>query len=122
MWKLLHKNEIYGQNQASEGGKVVPLQRLATEEECGEEGEDNQCYNLLHNLQLHEGEWAAVTLETDAVGRYLAGILRKGDSPREDDDSIQGPRRDDLHLLELEVAIPRQRHKEIGDNEQSNGG
>lgn len=100
---------------------MVPLQCLTTEEDNGKEGEDDKGDDLLDNLQLHKGKRTAIAHETDAVGRNLARILGKGDSPREDDDSIQGPRRDDLHLLELEVAIPRQRHKDIGDNEQCNG-
>ena len=65
------------------------MQRLATEENGGEDGEDYQGDNLLHNLQLHKREGASVTYETDAVGGNLARVLGKGDSPREEDYQIQ---------------------------------
>ena len=118
MWKLLHKNEIYGQNQASEGGKVVPLQRLATEEYCGEQCKDYQRYNLLHHFELHQREWASVTRKPYSVGGYLARIFSQSDAPREYYDEPQGPRRYEFHLLQLQVAVPRKCHKDVRYDEQ----
>ena len=101
MWKLLHKNEIYGQNQASEGGKVVPLQRFASEEDGRKEREDYKSYNLLHHFELHQCKWASVTRKTYSVGGYLARIFSQSNAPREYYDEPQGPRRYEFHLLQL---------------------
>ena len=110
---LLHKDKVNGRNQADEGCKVVPLQSLALEEEGCEYREDNQRDNLLHHLELHQRKWASVAHKTYAVGRYLARILGQRDTPREEYHQPQGPRRDELHLLQLQVAIPGEGHKDV---------
>lgn len=77
----LHEDKVYRQNEATESGKVVPVQCFATEEHGGEHGEDNERDDLLDDLQLHQREGAAVARKADAVGRYLAGILEQGNAP-----------------------------------------
>ena len=74
---LLHKYKVNRCNQADKCCKVVPLQGLTLEEESGEDCEDNQRDNLLHNLELHQCKWASVAHKTYAVGRNLARILDK---------------------------------------------
>ena len=117
---LLHKYKVNRCNQADEGCKVVPLQSLALEEEGCEYREDNQRDNLLHNLELHECKWTTIACETDTIGRNLARVLGKCDAPREEYHQPQGPRRDELHLLQLQVAIPGEGHKDIRNHEQQN--
>lgn len=71
----LVEHEVHRQHQADEGGKVVPVQRLALEEDGGEEGENHQCDDLLNDLELHQREGTSVLDEADAVGGHLEGIL-----------------------------------------------
>ena len=97
---------------------MVPLQRLTTEEDGRKERKDYKRYNLLHHFELHQREWASVTRKTYSVGGYLARIFGQGDAPREDDDEPQGPRRNEFHLLQLQVAVPRKGHKDVRYDEQ----
>ena len=90
--RLLHKDKVNGHNQAGKGGKVVPLQTLATEEDGGEECEDYQRDNLLHNLQLHQREGTSVAEEAYAVSGNLTRILGQSDTPRKDYHQPQRPR------------------------------
>ena len=69
---------------------MVPLQRLAFEEEDGEEREDDECYRFLDYFELHQRECAAVACETYAVCRHLAAVFGQGDAPRQQYDDIQG--------------------------------
>ena len=98
---------------------MVPVQRLALKEYNGKNGKDNQRNNLLYNLQLHEAERAAVLAETQPVGRYLTAILKQCYSPTEQYHTIERPVADDLHLLQFQMAIPSQSHKNIGYDKQS---
>ena len=100
---------------------MVPVQSLASEEYGGEYGEDDERDNLLHHFELHQREWSSVAHKTYAVGGYLARVLGQGNAPRKEDDQIEWPRRDELHLLQLQVAVPREGHKDIRHNEQQNG-
>ena len=49
-------------------------------------GEDNQRHHFLNHLKLYERKRTTVVNEADAVGWYLAAILKEGDTPREQDD------------------------------------
>ena len=93
---------------------MIPVQRLALEKDHREDGEDNERNHLLYHLQLHEAEGAAVLTESQPVGRNLAAILQQGNTPTEQNDPVERPVADNLHLLQLQVAIPGQRHKNVG--------
>ena len=97
---------------------MVPLQALASEENGRKECEDDERDNLLHHLELHQREGASVACETYSVGGNLAGVLGQRNAPREYDDEPQWPRRDEFHLLQLQVAIPREGHKYVGYYQQ----
>ena len=68
---------------------MVPLQRLAPEEDDGEEGEDGDGDDLLYHLKLHQGKGTAIAYKTDTIGRYLASILEEGQEPTDEDDDIE---------------------------------
>ena len=97
------------------------MQRLALEEQGGEDGEDDERHHFLNDLELHQREGAAIAGEADAVGRNLARILEERDAPREEDDGKQGPMGGNLHLLQLQVPVPGEGHEDVGDDEQKNG-
>jgi hypothetical protein len=78
---LFHKHEIDGKNQATESGKVIPMQRLAFEEYGGKYRKDNQRNHFLYHLELHQRKWASIAGKTDAVGWHLTSILEQSDTP-----------------------------------------
>ena len=116
-----HEDEVHGQDEADERRQMVPVQRLALEEQSGEDGEDDERDDFLDDFELHQREGASVAGKADAVGRNLAGILKESDAPREKDDGKQGPMGGNLHLLQLQVPVPGKSHEDVGDDEQENG-
>ncbi len=92
---------------------MVPAERHV-ERQGGEEDEDHEGDDLLDNLQLHEGEGSAVALEAHAVGGDLKAVLKESDAPREEDHENKGCGvGEEAHVLELQVAVPRERHKHV---------
>ena len=96
---------------------MVPLDRLPMEEEVDDDREDGQGDNFLDDFQLHQVEGAAVALEADPVGRDGEAVLEEGNAPRKQDDEDERPAGGDFHLLELEMAVPCERHEDIRKDE-----
>ena len=93
---------------------MVPLQSLALEEYHGEYREDNQGDGFLYDLELHQGECAAVSGESEAVCGHLAAVFSQGDAPRQQDYGIKRRvGRYYLHLLQLEMAVPCECHENV---------
>lgn len=65
---------------------MVPMERFSAEERCDDYSEDNQRHHFLNHLKLYERKRTTIVNEADAVGWYLAAILKEGDTPREQDD------------------------------------
>ena len=78
---LLQEGEEDGQDQADEGGEVVPVQGFTLEDEGDDKREDCQRDGLLDHFQLHEVEGAAVSGVADAVGRDGEAVLEEGNAP-----------------------------------------
>jgi len=57
------------------------MERFSAEERCDDYGEDNQRHYFLNHLKLYERKRTTVVNEADAVGWYLAAILKEGDTP-----------------------------------------
>ena len=100
---------------------MVPLEVLALEEEVDDDGEDGQGDDLLDDLELHEVEGAAVAREADAIGGDSEAVLEEGDSPREKNDEDERPAGRDLHLLQFEMAVPRERHEDVRADQHQDG-
>ena len=100
---------------------MVPLEVLALEEEVHDDREDGQGNDLLQDLELHQAEGAAVAAEADAVGRHGQAIFEEGDSPGEQDDEDQRPSGRDLHFLQFEMSVPRERHEHVRQDEHQYG-
>ena len=96
---------------------MVPVQGLALEEEMDDDREDSQRDGFLDDLELHQVEGPAVAAEADAVGRYREAILEESDPPGEEDDQDQRPAGRDLHFLQFEMAVPRERHEDVRAHE-----
>ena len=117
---LFHEYEVYGQNKADERCEVVPVKRFSPEKHHGEDGEYNQSDCFLYDFQLHKRECTAVALESDSVGRHLAGVFQQGDSPRYEDYHIKrSVGGENLHLLKFQMAIPGESHEYVRDYEKS---
>lgn len=86
---ILHEYEVHRGYQAQEGGEVVPVERLAFEEEDGEYCKYGQGYGFLYHFELWQGEVAAVVVEAEAVGRYHEAIFGKGYAPRQQYDEYK---------------------------------
>src|SRR5712691_649027 len=96
--------------QAGEGGQVVPAERFLQVEQ-GENREHAQRDDFLDDLQLRSRELPIA----QPVGWHLKAILEEGDEPADQHDGI------DRRGAELEVAVPRESHEDIGHDEQSDG-
>ena len=99
---------------------MVPLDRLSLEQEGDDDGEDGQGDHLLDDFQLHQVERTAVAQEADPVGRDGEAVLEEGDAPREQDDEDEGPSGGYFHLLQLEMAVPREGHEDVGKHQHQN--
>ena len=100
---------------------MVPLQGLALEQEGDDDREDGQGDDFLDDLELHQVEGTAVAVEADAVGRDGEAVLEKSDAPGEEDDEDERPAGGNLHLLEFEMAVPRERHEDVRKDEHDDG-
>lgn len=84
------------------------------ESQGAEDHKDHEGDDLLDDLELHQAERTAVTLEPDTVCRHLQAVLEESDPPREQDDKDQWrSRRDETRLLQFQVSVPRECHKDI---------
>ena len=97
---------------------MIPLESLALEHHCDDDGEYGEGDDLLDNLQLHDIEWHSVAVEAEPVGRDLGAILEEGHSPGQQDDHNQGPACRYLHFLELQMPVPGECHKNVGRDQQ----
>ena len=100
---------------------MVPLDGLALEEEGDDDREDGQGDRFLDDLELHQVEGAAVSVEADAVGGDGEAVFEEGDAPRKEDDEDEGPAGGNLHLLQLEMAVPGERHEHVREDEHKDG-
>lgn len=96
--------------------------KLRAESRHREEDEDRERNHFLNNLEFKKRERPAVAFKAEAVGRHLKGIFEERDAPREEDDRPDGPERDELHILKLEVQVPGERHEDVRDDEKTDGG
>lgn len=119
--RSLPEDEIDRQYQTNERSRMVPMERFALEGKRHNGGEDTDGDYLLQHLQLHQGERSSHDLGTDTVGRNHEEILQQSDSPTEENDKNQRPIRRDLHLLQLQITIPCEGHKDVRHHQQKDG-
>ena len=103
------EDEEGGGDDHCEAYEVVPFEVFA-EVGDGEDGEDDECDDLLYGFQLGGGEFVV----SDAVGGDLEAVFDEGDEPTDEDDLPEGAG------LELQVAVPREGHKDIRHDQQEN--
>lgn len=116
--RLGQKGEVNGADEHQKCHEMVPAQVETVESYEAEDGEHNEGYHFLHDLELDEGVGAAVALETHAVGGHLKTIFEEGDCPRQQDDGVEGPRSGDARRLEFEMTVPCESHEHVAYNKQ----
>ena len=75
---------------------------------------------FLDNLQLHQAEGPAVDAAADAVCRDHKAVFKEGEPPRSENHKNQRPVGADVHFLEFKVAVPSERHENVGTAEKKN--
>lgn len=99
---------------------MIPAQGVGFHEYQREDGEDRKRYDFLNHLQFPDRERASEFGAADTVGGDLEAVFEQRDAPAEQDDGYHPeafePR------FEGDMAVPRQRHEGVGDDEQQNGG
>lgn len=100
---------------------MVPVQGLPLEHYGGDDREDNERNDFLNHFKLHQVERTAIAFEAKPVGRYLATVFCESYHPREKDDADKRPMGRYARLLQLQVAVPGQRHENVAADEQQDG-
>lgn len=81
---LLLKDKVHSQYQKYETNEVIDAEGFVFEENDGEYGEDRQRDNFLNDFQLPQVERSAVFTEADPVGRHLERVLKKRNTPTDE--------------------------------------
>ena len=77
------------------------MQVCTLEHDVGDDAEHGQRDAFLNDLQLNEVKGTAVFYETQTISGYLTTIFKKGNHPRESDDSYKWPVAGSARLLSL---------------------
>ena len=115
---LFQEDEKDSEDEAGEGGQMVPVKRLSLKEKSDNQSEYNQRDNLLDDFELKQAERASVAGKAKTVGRNLGAIFKKRYAPREKDDQDKRPACGDLHFLKFQVTVPRECHEYVGQHQQ----
>ena len=89
--QLFHEHQIDGADNEEKCQDVVPMQVCTLEHDVGDDAEHGQRDAFLNDLQLNEVKGTAIFYKAETIGRYLTTVFKKGDAPRESDDTQQGP-------------------------------
>ena len=84
---------------------------------CREHRERNR---FLDNLQLNQAEWPAVDAAPNVVRGNHEAVLQERDAPRSENHENQRPVGADVHFFEFKVAVPSERHEDVGTAEKKN--
>ena len=98
---LFEEYEEDGEDEACEGGEVVPLECLSFEEHGDYHTEHCETDNLLNDFELHKGERASVDVGANSVCRDLKAVFEEGYSPGEQDYKNHWPSVGNVHFLQF---------------------
>lgn len=116
---LLAEDEVDGQYEAEEAGRMVPAQRVGLHEEHGEEGEDDERHDLLDHFQLPDRERAAQRGAAEPVGRDLKAVFEECHAPAHQHDG--GHAEAFGFRPEGDVSVPGERHEDVRYDQQCDG-
>jgi hypothetical protein len=104
------EDEEGSEDEAECAYTVIPFEFFAQIDD-GENREDTEGDNFLDGFELGGVEF----IGADAVGRNLEAVFEEGHAPTGDDDFPQS------FTAIFEMTVPGEGHKDVGDEEQSNG-
>ena len=113
LWELVVKGirnirPARGRRRRPDGSSAEPV---ALEHHGGDDRKDDERNDFLNHFKLHQVERAAVAFEAKPVGRHLATVFCESYHPREKDDADKRPMGRYARLLQLQMAVPGQRHE-----------
>ena len=117
---LFFETKIYGEYHKAEAYHVVPAEFAHLKHFYGDYHKNDEAYNLLNHFELHKVKRTACNLGADAVGRDHHEIFEQRHTPACQNYENQRPILDDSHVRKFQIAIPRQRHENVGDNQKQN--
>ena len=117
---LFQKCKENGGDDEQERNDVIPLERFRVEHRHGNRCEHRKRNGFLNDLQLHQAERTAIDATADAVCGNHKAVFKEGKAPRSENHKNQRPVGADVHFFELEVAVPSERHKDVGTAEKKN--
>jgi hypothetical protein len=100
------KHKHYRQYHTEKPSYIIPLE-LLLEIKHGEEGEDYERDHLLNDLQLRRRK----VIGTNAIRRNLKAVLKESNSP------AYGHYFPERNLTVLQMSVPRESHKNVGDSQ-----
>lgn len=115
---LLFKNEIHRQHQEAETNQMVDRERLAFENEDGDDGEDRERNKLLDDLELPKVERTTIVNVADAVGRHHEGIFDQRDAPAEQNHHRQREFAEPCGVLQSQMTVPSKGHEYVRTDQQ----
>ena len=86
----------------------------------GNRREHRERNRFLDDFQLHQAEWPAVDTAPDVVCGNHETVLQERDAPRSENHENQRPVGADVHFFEFKVAVPSERHEDVGTAEKEN--
>jgi hypothetical protein len=114
------KYKKYGQHDQSKANQVVPGQLIRFEDENGNEDKHRERNGFLNGFEFEQIERSPVTHVPDPVGRHLEDVLKKRQSPTDQNDGQQTQVLQSRDFFELEVAVPGKSHEHVRQDEQQN--
>ena len=101
---------------------MIPVKGFATKHYDRKKSEYNKRDNFLNDFKLHQRESPAIAYETIPVGRHLKRVFEQRQEPAEENNENErsgvGNR---AYLLQLDVTVPSQSHKDIRHEEHHDG-
>ena len=75
---------------------------------------------FLNDFQLHQAERTTVDAAPDVIRGNHETVLQKCDAPRSKNHENQRPIGADVHFFKFEIAVPSERHEDVGTAEKEN--
>ncbi len=100
---------------------MIPFQNLVFKQHESKNSEYHEGNNLLNHFQLQQAKRPAIFLITQSVGGHHEAIFHKSNKPTGQDEAKNPCFFKEFQVLEFQVAIPRERHEDIGEDKQEDG-
>ena len=117
---LFQKNKINRSYKTQKGHCMIPVQLFSLKHQPCYYRKHSKRHHFLYHFQLHQRKRSSIAHKSHLISWNLQHILKKRYCPRKGNHCYQRPTIADIHLLELQVAIPSQSHKNIASYQKQN--